>query len=59
MADDGEEKKILIFKPSYFIIKGSRILPDCAKWKNIYNQIWIVEDSQKSNNYEIIMILCK
>ena len=37
MANNGEEQKtILIFKPSHFIIKGSTILPDCAKWKNIY-----------------------
>ena len=32
-----ETKKLkLILKPSYFIIKGSRMWPDNAKWKNIY-----------------------
>ena len=36
-ANNGEKKiKILILKPSYFIIKGSRMWPDNAKWKNIY-----------------------
>ena len=37
MANNGEKNiMILILKPSYFIIKGSRMWPDDAKWKNIY-----------------------
>ena len=39
MANNGEKEiKIFILKPSYFIMKGSRMWPEYAKWKNIYIQ---------------------
>ena len=62
MANNGERKiKIFILKPSYFIMKGSRMWPEDAKWKNIYifNQNWIVKNSRKTAIFLKIVMLCK